>query len=157
MLSVASYFNLCATLLLLAWPTRRCPDLVCPDPVMTEKVPESITNSLELAQKSASECYRDCQSPGSSTFSITGFWFGFCCGFLVASLVASLLYVCCSFFCGAPSSRARSVTAGNMLQARQLSPLLQLPSITSSSASSSGQSSGQPATPSQLRAAGLLD
>jgi hypothetical protein len=157
MLSVASSLNLLGTFVLLAWPTRRCPDLICPEHVVTERVPESIANSLERAQQSASDCYRDCLSPTSSSFSISGFWLGFCCGFLAALVVAGLAFLFLSVCCGTPSSRARSVTSGNMIQARTLAPISFLPAISSSSASSSGQPSAQPATPSQLRAAGLLD
>ena len=144
MTPATSFLQLVLTSVLLLWPARHCPDLQCPEAVVTKRIPDSVVSSLEFAQHAATHCER------RSSTSFSGFWFGFCCGLLcclIFTMIVYILFRCLTrYLVTQPSST--SLTAGNIRQARTLSALG--PSTPSASSQDL-----QPATPAQLRAAGL--
>ena len=141
MLPEISYLQLAISSLLLVWPSR-CPSLSCPETVITERIPESLTSSLTFAQDSATECQRRLTG-------LWGFWFGFLCGLLFAAVLVGFICLMRGLILHVLTTRpsARAFTATNILQAHSLPALQYTPASSSRDL--------QPATPAQLRAAGL--
>jgi hypothetical protein len=133
--------------LLCLWPSSKCPDLICSDARVVERIPESVKNSLEFAQEAARECREvAAKEPRIGTPSFSGFWFGFALGALAACSMLLITYLLLQFLSRAllHLQPGRAITSGNLKVAQAA-----LPSPTATALEN------RPATPSDLRALGL--
>ena len=98
----SSFLNFAGLLALLVWPSQRCPDLVCADPPVVERVPAAVEKTLDFALASLEAC-KPQKSGDTSWYSL--FWLGFVCG---AAAVLVLLLVLRSVYTAflAPASPA---------------------------------------------------
>ena len=76
-----------ALVLLLLWPSARCPDLACPAADVVERVPVSVERSLDFAVTTAEKCRTEQVGSRSAYFSL--FWLGVVVGILFCFLVAA--------------------------------------------------------------------
>ena len=86
--------NFLFTACLLVWPTKHCPDLVCPETVVLETIPPAVSRSLDFSVDAAKSCQQS--GPDSSVqLSFSLFWWGFLCGLVFAVLVSALWCLRC--------------------------------------------------------------
>ena len=76
-----------ALVLLLLWPSARCPDLACPAADVVERVPVSVERSLGFAVTTAEKCRTEQEGSRSAYFSL--FWLGVLVGSLFCFLVVA--------------------------------------------------------------------
>ena len=79
-----------ALVLLLLWPSARCPDLVCPAADVVERVPVSVERSLDFAVSTAEKCRADQEGSRSGCFSL--FWLGVLVGILFSFIVVTVFH-----------------------------------------------------------------
>ena len=76
--------------LLLCWPSARCPDLVCPAADVVERVPVSVDRSLDFAVTTAERCRADQEGSRSGCLSL--FWLGVLVGILFSFIVVAAFH-----------------------------------------------------------------
>ena len=85
---VVSLAQSAGILLLLILPSRRCPELACPEEATSSTVPPALERSLDFALTQAQECQAQSTSQCSYQFSL--FWLGLACGIVLALVVCAL-------------------------------------------------------------------